>query len=302
MEQYIPRPSDLVPLLPGAGAGFLLLLGAVLLARAGRFRPAALLGALSLAIGHGVTYFWIQGVPAFPPVQSTERMVYAVGLFALCAVLFDGVRQSSRLLLWLLRTAAVAGMFICLVYPLMARSAEDASCPGWREVFLVAAVLAASWIVIDGLAARVAALPLVLVLSLMLGLQGQIFVMYGGAKLAQLSGSAALALGASALFFGARPNPRLVRAAACAFFAVPAGIGLDGLFFLTEPPPLLSLVLPLAGPLLLALFPAEKPGALRPKLRLVLRMIAALIPLALAFWIALAPVLARPPDPYGNMY
>ncbi|MHC4945456.1 MAG: hypothetical protein ACYTG7_20785 [Planctomycetota bacterium] len=301
MEHYIPRPGDLVPLLPGAALAIVFLFAAALFHRREGRRIAVVFAGLSLAAGHVLGYFWIQGTPAFPAVQSTERMVYAIPLFALGSTL-SSLLALRGLLKRILGFGLSAGMVLYLLAPLVRLAATDPSHVGWLEVLLLALGMYLYWLMVEDLAGRKTAPALPLILSLLMGLYGQIFVMYGAAKLAQLAGTAAIALGVSTLLCRWLPESGFPRAGAGAFIAVLAGIGLDGCYFTFDAPPLLALVLPLGAPLLLYLFllkPVEKLGALP---RFALQMLVAALPLLAAFWIAVVPVLEREPNPYKDLY
>jgi hypothetical protein len=301
MEQYIPKPGDLVPLLPGAALAVLFLFMAAMFHRREARRTAVLCAGLFLVAGHVLTYIWIQGKPAFPPLQSTERMVYAIPLFALGST-FSSLLAFRDLLKCLLGLGLCLGLVFFLLAPLMNLETTDPAHVGGLEALLLALGMYFYWLIVEDLSGRKTAPALTLILALIMGLYGQVFVMYGAAKLAQLAGTAAIALGLATLLCRWLPESGFPRAGAGAFIAVLAGIGLDGCYFTFERPPLTSLLLPLAAPLPLYLFlmkPARKLGALS---RFALQMALAILPLLIAFWVALGPVLEREPNPYKDLY
>lgn len=301
MEQYIPQPGDLIPMLPGAIAGAAVLLLAAWFYRKNAVILAVLCSGLALAAGHFITYSQVQGLPGFPPHQSTERMVFAVVVVALGSIL---TRFHSRriLLKWSIRLGLFIGLVTYLLFPLLRLAPADPSHLPWTTVLFLATVGVVFWIFLENLSLRFQSPALPLALSLLMGLYGQILVMYGAAKLAQLSGTAALVLGASAVVCRWLPGSRLPRTTVGVFMAVLAGIGLDGYYFISETPPLLSLTLPLATIPLMFLFLVKPFNRIRKAPRFALQMAVAAVPFLIAFWIALAPVLEREPNPYDSLY
>jgi hypothetical protein len=150
------------------------------------------------------------------------------------------------------------------------------------------------WTVASDLSDRIKGPSPMLTLSLVIGLSGQIFLMYGAALLAQLAGTAAIALGLAAVITRASLPP----AVAGTVTGVAAGIGLDGYFFISETPPALSLLIPAACPLLLyfSLLPFIR--EMRPLHRFLLQMLLVGIALAVAFYLAVDALPEMEPDPY----
>lgn len=301
MEQYIPKPGDLLPMLPGAALGILFLLTAGWLHRKRANFYAVLFAGTALAAGHFITYVRIQGMPLFPPHQSTERMVYAIGLLALGSTLSE-FRPTRAILRWTIRLALLTGLISYLLFPLLCLPESNPSFVAWTTVLSLSTGGLILWILMEDLTHRFKSPVLPLAFSLLMGLYGQILVMYGAAKLALLAGTAAMILGASAALYRWLPSSRLPRATVGVFMALLAGIGLDGYYFISEAPPLLSLVLPLTAVPLLYLCLVSPFNRLRKAPRIALQMAVAAVPFLIAFWIALTPVLNRESSPYDGLY
>ena len=77
---------------------------------------------------------------------------------------------------------------------------------------------------------------------------------------------------------------------------------MDGYYFISDTPPAWSLLILAATPFLLFLSLVPKIRNMRPFPRFVLQMVIVLIPLALAFWMALDQLPEAASDPSSNLY
>jgi hypothetical protein len=289
MDQYIPQPSDLIPLIPGAATGLVLLFLAFWLQKKGSLKTAAVAGGLSLGAAHAITYHMVNGLPALPPVQSTERMVYAIALFALLNILIQGSRVKV-----LLQYGMSAFLVYYLLKPFLLHPPTWATHVSTLDAFLIVGGILLFWTVVEDLSERIKGPSPMLTLALILGLSGQIFLIYGAALLAQLAGTAAIALGLTAVLTRSTLPP----AAAGTVTGVAAGIGLDGYYFISETPPALSLLIPAACPLLLYFSLLPYIREMKPLHRFLLQMLLVAIALGIAFYLAVDAMPEAEADPY----
>ena len=153
MKEYLPQLSDLIPLLPGAGAGAALLLFAALLKPRGKAFISVLFAGSALAAAHLVSYFRVHGRPAFPPVQGTERMVYAIAVFALGGMAAASLR-SRPALKGLLHYGLAAGLVFYLLRPFLIQPPAAESHVSTLTALLLVGGLMLFWISVEYLADR----------------------------------------------------------------------------------------------------------------------------------------------------
>lgn len=286
--------SDLVPLLPGAAAGAVLLaLAGLLMRRHGRptMFLAALCGALAAAAAHAITWVRLHSwPPPWPPDDTIQRGAWAVVAFCAAAMLVALLRKTSA---WgrVVAFVATAGI-VGLVSEVILLEERSVALGGSRNLgtgdFLiwVTAALALGALLEDAaVRRRGAALPLTL--GLVMAVEALIAHAHQETTIAQLHGAAALALLAAGIFgrwLFARGFPA---AAALGFSAVATVLALGLLRFSIDPPAWHLVALPWLAPILLEV------GAL-PRIRdrktgaiFLLRMVLVVAYLGVIVWLAL---------------
>ena len=296
--EYLPRPEDLLPLLPGALTAAILLLVAGALERRRPRVTSYFLAGLALALGHLGTWMMSHESLPWPPNASSARMLYAIPAVSILAASVAGRPRSVTLPV---HGVTIAGLVWYLLYPLMRLSADDSSQVGFIAVLSVIGGTLVFWVLLDLLTTRIQGGAVPIALSLAMATAGQAFLVFGSASLGQLFGTCALALGVYAVLAAVFSMPALPRPAIAGVVAVAAGVGFDGWYFMMDPVPPAPLAMIAAAPLLTSIALVPKVRAMRPASRFAILTVLLLVCLSIAMALVVKDM--PPPDPdsyYGK--
>jgi hypothetical protein len=244
-ELQLPAGSDVLALLPPAGAALLLVLGGWWLGRRSEApvsRWLAAAGALAIGVAYAWIYVRVKGAPGWPPRGSTERGMFAVAAAAAVATVWAAVpfrlwRGVPHLVVAPLVAAAVSGGI-----------AEGAMTLPWLAVAAIA-VFAFSYLLDRAAVVGMGSPVFGLAIALSVGALGQVWFMFGSALLAQLAGALAMSSAVIAIASAAFRRPLLAPDAALPIAAAVAALSIDARLFLYQPPPMIAVILLAVAPL-----------------------------------------------------
>lgn len=297
MSDLLPQPADLLPLLPGAAIGLVLLVIASRL----RARGAAAPLAASAVVAALLTTWWqLHGPPPLLPAQSTERVLFGSCAWAVAAALLTRGRGWAVALALAFALAVASAVVLWVLMPLVDRPVDDPThvSSWWCVAFGSGLTLVATG---SGAAATRLPGPLVpAVLAVAAGAAGQVMVLFGSASLAQLLGALSILLAAAAVGVVFLAERRLPPACAVAVVGTSGLLAVDGWAFLDATPPA-HVLLPLA------LVPLVPWLALAPRVRELCATRRTVVVLGAALAIAgvavgLGAASMPEPDPYGDLY
>lgn len=258
------------------------LLAAVL---ADRRRRSSTVGGGAAALGAALlsAHVAASGWPAWPPIDSTQRLFFVVALAAALGALRGWLREEGSP--WWVRGGLVLLLLLGMLKTPLEHTWKGGEAVLWMALLFTAVLAAGRSLEADltapyGLAAALARLALPGGVAVLLGLSGTV-------RLAQLAGALAcgvLVVEVAALRWRRRP---WLPADAWVLAAALCGLLLGGYFYAS------LAALPAALGLLALLLPglvARRRGAWR---------LVPLVPLAIALALATAAALGREDDPYG---
>jgi MFS family permease len=249
-------------------------------------RRRTTVGGASLAVGAAfvATYVAIGGWPAWPPIESTQRLFYVVALAALAGLVWGWWRESGAP--WVPRGVLLAMLLVLVLRAPLENTWNAGQAASWLGgLFAVGLVM--GWSVDSSLGGAAGWRPALVRLALLAG-TAALLGMSGSLRLAQLLGGVtcgAAVVEALAPRWGRRP---WVRADSMVLTTVVLGLLLAGYFFAALEPWAAAL----AAAAWLLLGPATHGRRWRAAL--------ALLPLAAALALAGYAVLSEETDPYGD--
>lgn len=157
---------------------------------------------LGIGAGYLIGHVAINKWPSLPPAQPTDYL-FLIALAGILVGLADSFRAPPAVR-WTLRLALCAGVS----WFTLSRGFRAEQPPSVVAAWTVgqAVALAAVWSLLERLAARRSGPSIPLALSLLIAVAGAVFFKGGSAKLAQLAGVLAAALGGAALIALAAPR------------------------------------------------------------------------------------------------
>lgn len=254
-------------------------------------------GAAAFAVALVWGYKRLVAWPEFPPIQSTQRLIFAIGVAAVFAVAESPLWRKPAIAP-IARIPAIL-LLLAWMFETPAKTWSVAESAKWYGISALA--MFSWWWVIKELAAKHSGIVL-LALSATAGTLGLVTGSYGGAVLGQLAGTLAMMCGCAVPFVFAVPRAAIGRGAVAVIAVTIFGIVFNGLFYLIDPPPFRVYLLLAAAPL--AVGCARLPLLTRkwPRLAGPIGLILCLS-IVLGAFVAAKNALPAPVDnPYADLY